>query len=293
MDHGQEIRDFLVSRRARLAPEDVGLVSGDADRRVPGLRREEVAGLAGISIDYYIRLERGRVGGVSDAVLHAVARALLLDDAEHQHLLDLATAATQVQVRAPRTSRHVRPSLLRLLDAMPGVPAMVQSGRTDVLAVNPLANALYVGLGSGPVSSRNIARFVYLDDRSPDFYADWLQSARDCVAMLRLAAGRTPGDRALNELVGELSVRSEQFRKLWADHDVRDHRTGIKTLHHPVVGQLTLTYESLQVGGSEQTLLTYTAEPGSPSADALAVLASWSATTARDASQPAPSSIVE
>lgn len=284
MTNPDDLRDFLVSRRAHVQPEQVGFPAGDARRRVSGLRREEVAELAGISTDYYIRLERGRVRGISDEVLGAVARALLLSPAEHDHLLNLVANANRVRIPAQRQPRAVRPSLLRLLQSMDGVPAMIQGPRTDVLALNRLGSALYVGLSQTPPEQRNLARFVYLDERAPDFYDDWMQSARDCVAMLRLAAGQTPEDRMMNQLIGELSVRSEHFRSLWAEHDVRDHRTGTKVLHHPVVGQLTVTYESLDVGASDQRLVTYTVEPGSPSADALALLASWASPAMPDGS---------
>jgi hypothetical protein len=171
---------------------------------------------------------------------------------------------------------------------MEGVPAMIQSHRTDILAMNPLADALYLPLSGAHSRDRNIARFVYLDERSPDFYADWMQSARDCVAMLRLASGRNPHDRLLNELIGELSVRSEYFRQLWADHNVRHHTTGTKTVHHPVVGELTVTYESLQIGDAGQSLVTYTAEADSASADALTMLSSWTASERIARYAPAP-----
>ncbi|MFC9838445.1 helix-turn-helix transcriptional regulator [Rhodococcus sp. NPDC127530] len=281
MKFESEIREFLVTRRSKVRPEDVGLAGGTGSRRVPGLRREEVAELAAISTDYYIRLERGRLKGVSESVIDAVARALQLDDAERAHLFALTSAGAQIRNVPPSQPRHVRPSLLRLLDVLDGVPAMIQGHRTDVLAMNPLANVLYMGLGTLPnVADRNIARFVYLDDRSTEFYADWLQSARDCVAMLRFASGNNPQDRQLVALIGELSVRSEHFRQLWAEHDVRNHSTGTKTLHNPIVGEVTVTYEAMRTGESGHTLVTYTAEANSPSADALKLLASWAATHA-------------
>lgn len=277
MTTAEDLQEFLTSRRANVQPEQVGFPNAHGRRRVRGLRREEVAERAGISTDYYIRLERGRVRGISDEVLGAVARALLLSPAEHTHLLNLVAAATRVRVPAQRQPRAVRPSLLRLLDSMETVPAMIQGPRTDVLAMNRLGAALYPGLGTTEPGGRNLARFVYLDERAPDFYDDWTQSARDCVAMLRLASGRTPDDRLMNELIGELSVQSEHFRALWAEHDVRDHRSGTKILHHPMVGELAVTYESLDVGDSDQRLVSYTVAPGSPSAGALALLASWNA----------------
>jgi transcriptional regulator with XRE-family HTH domain len=288
MGHEREIREFLASRRAKVNPEDVGLSAGYRARRVPGLRREEVAELAGVSIDYYIQLERGRSTGVSEAVLNAVARALLLNSAEREHLFNLTKPNRTTRKPPQRNAQKVRPSLLRLVDAMDStVPAMIQGRRTDVLAINRLANALYLDIGTGDVEERNIARFVFLDPRSQDFYDDWNRSARDAVAMLRLASGRHD-DRFLNELIGELTVRSPIFAQLWADHNVRHHTTGKKTLHHPLVGELTVTYESMQTGDSGHSLVTYTAEPGSPSADALALLASWTAGGHREEGQSMP-----
>lgn len=275
MKHEREIREFLTSRRAKVNPGDVGLPAGYRVRKVPGLRREEVAELAGVSIDYYIQLERGKSSGVSEAVLDAVARALLLNSAEREHLFNLTKPNRTTRRPPQRTAQRVRPSLHTLIEAMDNtVPAMIQGRRTDVLAINRLADALYLQIGTREVEDRNIARFVFLDRGSQDFYDDWERSARDAVAMLRLASGRHD-DRSLNELIGELTVRSSIFAQLWADHNVRHHTTGTKTLHHPLVGELTVTYESMQTGDSGHSLVTYTAEPGSPSADALALLASW------------------
>jgi hypothetical protein len=288
VDRKQEIREFLISRRAKISPERAGIPSYGELRRVPGLRREEVAQLAGVSTDYYTRLERGSLRGVSDAVLEAVASALQLDDAEQAHLTDLARTANKPSLRVPRRppQQRVRPGVLRLLDGMTGVVALVQNGRSDVLAANLLGRALYAEVfnsaaQSGPDSPGrlpNQARYLFLDPHAADFYPDWRAIAATTVAMLRLEAGRNPHDRALNELVGELTTRSGLFAALWAGHDVRIHTTGTKRFHHPVAGDLSLQFETLTLPGDEgQTLFTFTAEPGSASENALAFLASWAA----------------
>jgi transcriptional regulator with XRE-family HTH domain len=279
VDAKGEIREFLTSRRAKLTPDQVGLTSY-GPRRVPGLRREEVAVLAGVSVPYYTRLERGNLSGVSESVLEALARALQLDDAERAHLFDLARAA---QPAAPRRRRRaqqrVRPSVQRMIDAMTGAPALVQNGRLDILAANALGRALYSELYVDPVRPVNHARFVFLSPRAPDFYGDWERAANDTVAILRTEAGRDPYDGGLSDLVGELSTRSDEFRTRWAAHNVRIHRTGAKDFHHPIVGDLSLTYEMLDLSAdSGLVILTYTAEPGSKSAEALDLLASWTAT---------------
>ena len=279
MDAKSEIREFLTSRRAKLTPDQVDLASY-GPRRVPGLRREEVAVLAGVSVPYYTRLERGNLSGVSESVLEALARALQLDDAERAHLFDLARAAQPAAPkRRRRTQQRVRPSVQRMIDAMTGAPALVQNGRLDILAANALGRALFSELYVDPVRPVNHARFVFLSPRAPDFYGDWERAANDTVAILRTEAGRDPYDSALSDLVGELSTRSEEFRTRWAAHNVRIHRAGAKNLHHPVVGDLSLTYEMLNLSAdSGLVILTYTAEPGSKSAEALDLLASWTAT---------------
>jgi transcriptional regulator with XRE-family HTH domain len=276
MSREHEISEFLVSRRARVQPDMVGLPAGSGQRRVPGLRREEVAQLSGLSTEYYIRLERGRLSSMSASVLNAVARALMLDDAERQHLFDLIGPDTATRKPAYRSPVRVRPSLLRLLEMMEGVPAMIQNHRTDVLAANNLGRALYPHLFSEPGRPANLARSIFLDPRAVDFYASWEQSARDNVAMLRLASGTHNDDRLLHELVGELSVQSPEFRSLWNEHDVRRHTTGLKTLHHPIVGDIEVTYESLATGDGDNTIVTYTVKPDSPAETALTLLASWS-----------------
>jgi transcriptional regulator with XRE-family HTH domain len=279
VDAKGEIRAFLTSRRAKLTPDKVDVASY-GPRRVPGLRREEVAVLAGVSVPYYTRLERGNLSGVSESVLEALARALQLDEAERAHLFDLARAAQPAAPRRRRrTQQRVRPSVQRLIDTMTGVPALVQNGRLDVLSANALGRALYSELYVDPVRPVNHARFVFLSPRAPDFYGDWDRAADDTVSILRTEAGRNPYDRDLSDLVGELSTRSEEFRTRWATHNVRIHRTGAKDLHHPDVGDLSLTYEMLDLSAdSGLAILTYTAEPGSKSAEALDLLASWTAT---------------
>jgi transcriptional regulator with XRE-family HTH domain len=279
VDAKGEIREFLTSRRAKLTPDEVGLTSY-GPRRVPGLRREEVAVLAGVSVPYYTRLERGNLSGVSESVLEALARALQLDEAERAHLFDLARAAQPAAPkRRRRTQQRVRPSVQRMIDAMTGAPAFLQNGRLDILAANALGRALFSELYVDPVRPANPARFVFLSPRAPDFYGDWERAANDTVAILRTEAGRDPYDSSLSDLVGELSTRSEEFRTRWASHNVRIHRTGAKDLHHPVVGDLSLTYEMLDLSAdSGLVIVAYTAEPGSKSAEALDLLASWTAT---------------
>ncbi len=290
VDNRDDVHDFLVSRRAKLTPQQAGLTSF-GQRRVPGLRRSEVAQLAGMSVEYYTRLERGALGGVSDAVLDALAGALRLDEAEQAHLFDLARAAGE-RVRPRQSHRDsrggVRPSIQRLLDGMPGMPAFVRNGRLDVLAINALGEALYAQAFASPVRPVNLARFVFLDPRATLLHPNWDESARTTVALLRTAAGRTPYDKGLTDLVGELSTRSEEFRTRWAAHDVRLHYSGTKHFHHPAVGDLTLSYDALDLPGDRGlTLTVYGADAGTPTADGLTLLAGWAAGH-RPADQPVP-----
>jgi len=277
-----QIREFLSTRRAKVTPEQAGLsVYGGARRRVSGLRREEVALLAGISNEYYTRLERGNATGVSESVIDGIAHALQLDEAERAHLLDLIrTAGT---TRAPRrrpAPQRVRPTVQRVLDSMSGTPAFVLNGRLDILAANELGLALYSPIYADPVGPPNNARFVFLDPHATEFFRDWNKAANDTVALLRAEAGRDPYDRELSDLIGELSTRSDEFRVRWAAHNVRIHTTGVKLIHHPVVGDLDLPFESFPLAADpSQNLLTYTPEPRSPSQDALSLLASWVAST--------------
>jgi transcriptional regulator with XRE-family HTH domain len=281
VDAKQEIRDFLTSRRAKLTPEQAGLRTfGTGPRRVPGLRREEVASLAGVSIAYYTKLERGDTSGVSDTVLESLARALQLDDAERTHLFDLARSVdpTAVPRRPRRAPKQLRPGMQRLLDAIT-TPAYVRNGRMDILGTNKLGEALYAPMLANPRRPANSARFCFLDPEAKTFFADWEKTADDAVAVLHGEAGRSPYDRELSDLVGELSTQSEEFRVRWARHDVRYHDTGIKRLHHPVVGRLELTYEVMKFNADDElTMFVYTPEVGSKSEESLRLLASWTAT---------------
>jgi transcriptional regulator with XRE-family HTH domain len=279
MDTRSEIRDFLTSRRARIKPEDVGLQTY-GPRRVPGLRREEVATLAGVSVDYYNRMERGNLSGASESVLDALARALHLDEAERTHLFDLARASgPSARPRRRSTKQSVRPSVQWMLDSMTGSAAIAESRRLDALATNRLGRAFYSHLFDGSGRPVNFARFIFLDPRATEFYADWDRAARESAALLRLEAGRNPYDRELSDLIGELSTRSEEFRGHWATHNVRLHHKGEKRFNHPVVGELELSYNMIELPADPGLMaVAYTAEPGSRSAEALSLLASWAAT---------------
>jgi transcriptional regulator with XRE-family HTH domain len=286
LDTREEIREFLTSRRARVTPEQAGLPTyGTGPRRVPGLRREEVALLAGVSVAYYTKLERGDTSGVSETVLEALARALRLDEAERAHLFDLARAqTTTTRPRRRRTPQRVRPGVQLLLDSIT-VPAMVRNGRMDILGTNRLGRALYSEMFANPNTPVNSARFTFLDPRATNLFLDWDHAADDSVAVLRGEAGRNPYDRDLSDLVGELSTQSEDFRTRWARHDVRYHDTGKKRLHHPVVGDLELAFEVMTlVADPHLTMFAFTAEPGSKSEEALRLLASWTATLHETAS---------
>ncbi len=292
MDNSAEVRDFLTTRRERLTPDQAGIPRYGGRRRVKGLRREEVAMLAGMSTDYYTRLERGNLAGVSDSVLEALARALQLDEAERAHLLDLAAAAnapgrspSSARPRRPARPRGVREGVQRILDSITG-PAYARDVRGDVLATNSLARALFADIYGQGGTSFSIVRYLFLDPRSRDFYLQWETVARDAVAAMRIEAGRNPHDRGLTDLVGELSTRSEQFATWWAAHNVKFHNTATKTLHHPVVGDLEVTGEALLLPGDpDLVLITYTVEPNSASEQALRFLASWSV---QQAALPAP-----
>lgn len=280
MDNRNEVREFLMSRRAKLTPGRVGLVDS-GHRRVPGLRRGEVATLADVSIEYYARIERGQLAGVSDAVLDAVARALRLDDAEREHLFDLARVANGASepVRRRKPKQWVaRESLIRALDVITNGPAFVRNGRMDVLATNLLGRAFYDRVFDEP-GRGNLARFCFLDERAREFYPDWEAASDVTVAILRTEAGRDPRDKQLHDLIGELSTRSDAFRTRWGAHDVRRHGSGTKNFHHHLVGDLTLTYEGLELTAEPGlSFLIYTAEPGSPTQQRLDLLASWAVT---------------
>ncbi|MEU6273803.1 helix-turn-helix transcriptional regulator [Streptomyces populi] len=280
-----EVKEFLSTRRARITPEQAGLPVYGGNRRVAGLRREEVALLAGMSVDYYIRLERGNLSGASDAVLEALAHALQLNEAERTHLYDLARASTPSGRRPAVTASRVRPTILRLLDSMAAVPAYVRNARFDVVAANTLGRALYAPVFDSPLFARhgpvNTARYMFLDPASQDFWVDWNKGADDAVAFLRTETGRAPHDRALTDLIGELTTRSGEFAERWARHDVRFHRSGVKKLRHPLVGSLALPYEAMELPSDPGLRLDfYTPEPDSPARQALDLLAGWTTTGA-------------
>jgi transcriptional regulator with XRE-family HTH domain len=282
MDNRAEVREFLMSRRAKVTPADAGIAAG-ANRRVAGLRRTEVALLAGVSVEYYAKLERGAIAGASASVLEAIAEALQLDDTERAHLFDLARAADGIPTsgRARRRATRVsvsRPSLSWALDAITDGVAFVRNQQQDLLATNALGRVFYRQLIGDGGRTPNMARFQFLDPASREFYPDWDLFAQMCVDIMRAEAGRDPHDRGLQDLVGELSTRSEVFRRLWGAHNVRTHGTGTKRFHHPDVGELVLAYEELAITAEPGlVLLVYTAEPGSPSADRLRLLASLAA----------------
>lgn len=293
VDNKTEVREFLMSRRARLAPEQAGLPGGGR-RRVAGLRRGEVAALAGLSVEYYGRIERGQIGGASTSVLEALARALQLTEPERSHLFDLARAADgntlAARPRGRRSSRAAqRQSIQQVLGTIHDGIAVVRDQRQNLLATNQLAKAFYtpvIGDGSG---IPNLARFQFLDPASRDFYPDWDLFSEMCVAVMRAEAGRDPHDTELQELVGELSTRSDVFRRLWSAHDVRSHGSGTKRFHHPEVGELVLFYEELMITADPGTvLMVYTAEPGTSSAERLALLASWAAAPTSTAAPTGP-----
>jgi transcriptional regulator with XRE-family HTH domain len=277
MSSKDEVREFLISRRANVTPEQAGLPGGGSQRRVPGLRRAEVAMLAGVSVDYYTRLERGNIHGASESVLEAVARALQLDDVERAHLFDLARTAT-----APRAARSRRPvaakvraSVQQVLDNM-HVPAFVTNAQQDLIASNLLGRAMFAPIFE--TDKPNLARFIFLDSRAKDFYADWPLACRLTAAMLRFEAGRDPLNKDITVLIGELSTRSPQFRTNWAELDVHEHRTGRKVYRHPDVGELELSYDVFELPGEPGlSIVTFSAQEGTPSADKLALLASLAA----------------
>ncbi|WP_449386164.1 helix-turn-helix transcriptional regulator [Cellulomonas soli] len=289
MDLRAETREFLTTRRGRITPERTNLGAYGGNRRVPGLRREEVAMLAGVSVDYYTRMERGNLAGVSEEVLEALTEALQLDEAERGHLFDLARTANASGAARSRARRAptpvLRPAVQRILDSL-DAPAFVRNACLDVVGTNLLARALYAPLYDSPSCAPgepvNSARFMFLDvPGAQSFWGDKAERlTRDSVAILRAEAGRNPYDKRLTALVGELSTRSEDFRRLWASHDVRYHRSGTKVFHHPAVGLLELDYEALVLPADPGLQLNvYTAVPASPSADGLRLLASWAATT--------------
>jgi transcriptional regulator with XRE-family HTH domain len=280
------IRDFLGTRRARITPDQAGLSTCGGNRRVKGLRRKEVALLAGISAEYYIRLERGQAGGASSAVIDGIAAALQLNTEERDHLIRLLDAlATGRRMRRTSVAHDtVRPGIQAILDGLNHLPAFVFNRRLDIIATNDLGRALYAPLLDDPIQPANVARFMFLDEeRARAFWPNWDHMASNNVALLRAEAGRNPDDPKLVELIGHLCTRSEQFRILWGAHDVKEHRSGIKTLRHPLIGELTLPFEDLHVDAApDQLLMVYTPTPGSPEHDAITLLASWNAEAASE-----------
>ena len=290
-----EAREFLRSRRARLTPDAAGITPFGGNRRVPGLRREEVAKLSGVSVDYYTRLEKGNLRTASDQVLDALSEALQLDEAERTHLFDLARATRGASPAAKTEQRASNPrvpdSLLRILEGMTGIPAMISNGRLDIVAANPLARALYAPIFESPTrlpgAFVNLARFRFLDPASQDFYPRWAESAQTPVGMLRLQASRNPHDKALSNLIGELSTRSEEFRTRWATHDVRSHDAGVKHIRHPIVGDISLDFDAMSVDAHRSLrLMVYTARPNSRDSEALGLLASWATDSAAVGTAP-------
>ena len=274
MDNRKEASDFLRLLRARITPERAGLTVYGGDRRVAGLRREEVAQLAGVSAAYYIKIERGDLRGVSESVLYAISRALNMGDAEIAHLLDLASTANsgRVVTRA-RPEPKVPVGIQQLVDTMHDVPAIVMNNLSEPVASNRLGRALFPDLFPEGRAPLNHARYLFLDVRSQVFYADWEKSAREAVSSLRLLAGKNPSDKALNDLISELSGASPDFRAWWASHTVRTHTSGSKRINHPVVGAMTIQFEALALTAIPgMRLVTYLTEPASPSADALDLL---------------------
>ncbi len=288
MENSKDVREFLMSRRSRITPAQAGLPVYGGTRRVAGLKREEVAMLTGVSTEYYARLERGNLRGVSESVLESLAAALQLDEAERAHLLDLARAAAPSRESGKRRVRaEVRPSVGRILAGMTGTPAYVRNSRMDIVAANSLCFALYGGILSPDTLPLNLARFMFLDPRARDFFLEWNTVAADLAAALRTEAGRNTHDRALNSLIGDLATGSTEFSTRWARHNVRFHRSARKTLHNQLVGDIELTGDSLEVPGEGLTLIAYTAEPGSHAQEQLDFLSSWSTTGKRPA-EPAP-----
>ncbi|WP_051298502.1 helix-turn-helix transcriptional regulator [Arthrobacter castelli] len=299
MDNRDDIKGFLASRRAKLTPDMVGLPTS-ARRRVPGLRREEVAVLAGVSTEWYTRLEKGHIGEVSEDVLDAVAEALRLDDDERTYLNDLARAAKPARRKAARRREvPIAPQVQWMLDSITMSAAFVRNGRLDVIGSNALGRALHAPMFESPTAAAhgkpNFARYHFLDESSKDFFVDWESGAAATVALLRAEAGREPYDKTLRELIGELSTASEEFSAYWASHDIRIRHEGTKRLQHPEIGEIELTYQSVDLPTAKRAwhdLSFYTAEPGSQHEANLKLLASWAAPSAARSGAPADDSTV-
>ncbi|MGW4379315.1 helix-turn-helix domain-containing protein [Kitasatospora sp. NPDC004531] len=276
MERSREIADFLRSRRAAIGPDQAGLPADGRVRRVPGLRRDEVARLAGVSTEYYTRLEQGRAHNPSAEVVAALAQALRLDASEREHLTDLLLPDPQAARRSPNRAQRVRPGLYLMLETLSRVPAFILGRRTDVLAANHLARAVLTDFDALPATRRNLARYYFLDPRARESVGDWERIAAETVAVLRLEAGRHPGDRRLADLVGELTLACPEFSTWWNDHKVLRRTHGAKRYFHRLAGELHFSYESFQVpGDTEQTLCVYNVEPGSDTARALRLLTDW------------------
>lgn len=288
MDNRIELREFLSTRRAKITPEQANLPAYGGNRRVKGLRREEVAMLAGVSVDYYTKLERGTVGAVSASVLDAVARALQLTPSEREHLFHLTGTAPAIRMRRRPALRTVRASVQRVVDGLSDAPAFVATNDRDLIAANALGRAVFAPLyDAASDGTPNTARFLFLDPAGRDFFADWSKAAADTVANLRTELGRDPFDAGVTTLIDDLNRGSAEFRTVWKAHDVRYHDTGFKDLRHPVVGELHLTFEAMELPADPgQMLIVYGAEPGSATADALRLLSSWSAEPAAPTLQP-------
>jgi transcriptional regulator with XRE-family HTH domain len=288
MDNSTDVRDFLTSRRARLSPQDVGLPDFGGRRRVEGLRREEVAMLTGVSVEYYARLERGNIAGVSDQVLDSLADVLKLNDDERDYLMNLARAAqSTARTRRPKPTPHaVRPGISAALAAITGAPAFVRNGAMDILAVNDLGRAFYAPLYSSVVGTPNLAIFNVFSPAAQTFYPDWIAAVDGTVAVLRHEAGRDPYNKRITEVIGELSTRSEVFRDRWANANVRRHDAVAKVANHPIVGDITLQLVGSQIlSDPGLSLMIYAAEAGSPAEEQLRLLGTWSATHLREASE--------
>ncbi|MFH9864409.1 helix-turn-helix transcriptional regulator [Streptomyces sp. NPDC017202] len=285
MDNRDAVSAFLRSRRERITPEQAGLPTY-GQRRVSGLRRGEVAALAGVSVEYYTRLERGSLRGVSDSVLDALTQALRLDATERMYLDDLARAAgpaPRARSRQREVRPTVRPSVARIVEGMPGMAAYVMNNRLDVLAANPLGRALYSQMFADSTCGVNVARFAFFHPAARQFYADWERMARFAVGALRVEAGKNPYDQELSNLIGELSTRSDAFRVMWGSHDVHVFRMSTKRLNHPLVGDLELDQETMSLpDGSGMSVVVYSAPSDTAAEDGLKLLASWSATTGQE-----------
>lgn len=278
MADSESVREFLISRRARIDPDSVGLPQSAVTRRGPGLRREEVAVLAGVSVDYYARLEQGRVGNVSEQVLVAIENALRLDDLERAHLRALV-APKATRPRTPRPEKvRVRPGLRALIEAMDPTPAFVQGPRMEVLAWNRAAAVLITDFAKLPGQDRNLLRWLLLDPVARVRYPQWEEVVAPTVAALRNARDPRIPDPTLERLVGELSVASPDFARMWADYRLFKHGHGKKQIFHPEVGAIMVNFETLDIDGSDgQFISAYTTDVGSPSEERLRLLLSWNA----------------